>query len=93
MICFSPPYCEKYLMGYSLVRLVRPNTEELISRPFMGLLKIRWLLQDRMRTWDQSSAGLAWRRVGVVRRATATPPRRQGGGKMQHLKPTPSPVL
>ena len=37
---------------YSLVRLVVPNTEELISLPFMGLLKIRWLLQDRMRTWD-----------------------------------------
>ena len=37
-------------MKYSLVRLVWPNTEELISRPFMGLLKIRWLLQDRMRT-------------------------------------------
>ena len=35
-----------------LVRLVVPNTEELISRPFMALLKIRWLLQDRMRTWD-----------------------------------------
>ena len=31
---------------YSLVRLVRPNTEELISRPFMCLLKIRWLHQD-----------------------------------------------
>ena len=38
--------------SYSLVRLVVLNTEELISRPFMGLLKIRWLLQDRMRTWD-----------------------------------------
>ena len=40
---------------YSLVRLVVPNTEELISRlfnVFMGLLKIRWLLQDRVRTWD-----------------------------------------
>ena len=54
-----PPYCfyeiliQKFyrISGtYSLVRLVRPHTEELISRPFMGLLKIRWLLQDRMRT-------------------------------------------
>ena len=35
---------------YSLVRLVWPNTEELISRPFMGLWKIRLLPQDRMRT-------------------------------------------
>merc|ERR1711951_348798 len=26
--------------------------EELISRPLMGLLKIRWLLQDRMRASD-----------------------------------------
>ena len=31
---------------YSLVRLVWPNTEELISRPFTGLYKIRLLLQD-----------------------------------------------
>ena len=36
--------------NYSLVGLVWPNTEELISRPFMGLWKIRLLLQDRMRT-------------------------------------------
>ena len=35
---------------YSLMHLVRPNAEELISQPFMGLLKIRWLLQDRMRS-------------------------------------------
>ena len=35
---------------YSLMRLVLPNTEELISRPFMGLYKIRLLLRDRMRT-------------------------------------------
>ena len=35
---------------YSLVGLIWPNTEELISRPFMGLWKIRLLLQDRMRT-------------------------------------------
>ena len=33
---------------YSLVHLVWPNTEELISRPFMGLSKIRLLLQDHM---------------------------------------------
>ena len=33
---------------YSLVRLVWPNTEELISQPFMGLSKIRLLLQDSM---------------------------------------------
>ena len=38
------------LSTYSVVRLVRPNTEELISRPFFGLLKICWLLQDRRRT-------------------------------------------
>ena len=35
---------------YSLVRLVRPNTEELISRPLEGLLKIRLLFQDGMRS-------------------------------------------
>ena len=35
---------------YSLVRLVWQNTEELISRPFTGLYKIRLLLRDRMRT-------------------------------------------
>ena len=34
---------------YSLVRLVWPNREELISRPFAGLYKIRLLLRDRMR--------------------------------------------
>ena len=33
---------------YSLVRLVWPNTEELISRPFEGLQKIRLLSQDGM---------------------------------------------
>ena len=33
-------------LTYSLVRLVLPNTEELISRPFTGLYKIRLLLQD-----------------------------------------------
>ena len=32
------PIISLYL--YSLVRLVVPNTEELISRPFMALLKI-----------------------------------------------------
>ena len=31
---------------YSLMRLVLPNTEELISRPFRGLYKIRLLLRD-----------------------------------------------
>ena len=35
---------------YSLVRLVLPNTEMLISRPFTGLYKIRLLLWDCMRT-------------------------------------------
>ena len=33
---------------YSQVRLVWPNMEELISRPFMGLSKIRLLFQDSM---------------------------------------------
>ena len=46
-VCYQPVLDP---LIYSLVRLVRPNTEELISRPFLGLLKIRWLLQDRMRT-------------------------------------------
>ena len=32
------------------MRLVWPNREELISRPFAGLYKIRLLLRDRMRT-------------------------------------------
>ena len=41
-------YCS--LTDYSLVRLVWQNTEELISRPFTGLYKIRLLLRDRMRT-------------------------------------------
>ena len=36
--------------AYSLVRLVWQNTEELISRPFTSLYKIRLLLRDRMRT-------------------------------------------
>ena len=36
--------------SYSPVGLVWPNTEELISRPFSGLYKIRLLLRDRMRT-------------------------------------------
>ena len=31
---------------YSLVHLVWQNREELISRPFIGLLKIRLMLQD-----------------------------------------------
>merc|ERR1712020_635246 len=33
-------------LTYSLVHLVWPNTESLISQPFMGLSKIRLLLQD-----------------------------------------------
>ena len=43
-------YARVILSDYSLVRLVMPNPEELISRLSMGLLKIRWLLQDRVRT-------------------------------------------
>ena len=35
---------------YSLVRLVVPNTEELISQPLVGLSKIRLLFQDGMRS-------------------------------------------
>ena len=35
---------------YSLVGVVVPNTEMLISRPFAGLYKIRLLLRDCMRT-------------------------------------------
>ena len=35
---------------YSLVGLVLPKMEELISLPFVGLFKIRWLFQDRMST-------------------------------------------
>ena len=35
---------------YSLVGVVMPNTELLISRPFAGLYKIRLLLWDRKRT-------------------------------------------
>ena len=35
---------------YSCPCLVVPNTEELISRPFKGLWKIRLLLQDRLRS-------------------------------------------
>ena len=41
---------QKLWLCYSLVRLVWQNTEELISRPFTGLYKIRLLLRDRMRT-------------------------------------------
>ena len=37
---------EQRLNIYSLVRLVQPNTEMLISQPFTGLYKIRLLLQD-----------------------------------------------
>ena len=37
---------------YSLVGLVVPKVEELISLPFVGLFKIRWLFQDRMSTWN-----------------------------------------
>ena len=46
---FSCPISH-FLPMYSLVRLVWQNTEELISRPFTGLYKIRLLLRDRMRT-------------------------------------------
>ena len=42
--------CVKKLLKYSLVRLVWQNTEELISRPFADLYKIRLLLRDLMRT-------------------------------------------
>ena len=35
-------------MWYSLLRLVWPNTEEPYSRPFLGLSKIRLVLQDYM---------------------------------------------
>ena len=42
--------CRLLYILYSLVGLVWPNTEELISRPFTGLYKIRLLLQGRMRT-------------------------------------------
>jgi len=38
--------CFHILHKYSLVHLVWPNTESLISQPFMGLSKIRLLLQD-----------------------------------------------
>ena len=38
------------IMSYCLVGLVVPKMEELISRPFVGLLKFRWLVQDRMKT-------------------------------------------
>ena len=34
--------------SYSLFRLVWPNTEEPFSRPFLGLSKIRLVLQDNM---------------------------------------------
>ena len=40
----------QFSSSYSLVRLVWQNTEELISRPFAGVYKIRLLLRDRMRT-------------------------------------------
>ena len=36
------------LLVYSLFRLVWPNTEEPYSRPFLGLSKIRLVLQDHM---------------------------------------------
>ena len=41
---------KKTWTSYSLVRLVRPNTEELISRPLVGLSKIRLLFQDGTRS-------------------------------------------
>ena len=37
-------------MMYSLVHLVRPKMEELISQTLLGLFKIRLLFQDRMRS-------------------------------------------
>ena len=40
------------ILYYSLVRLVVPKTEELISRPLEGLLKIRLLFQDGMRSLE-----------------------------------------
>ena len=36
---------------YSLVRLVRPNTEELISRLFLDENSIRQLFWDRVNPW------------------------------------------
>ena len=45
--CLETGKRTKYLT-YSLVSLVLPNTEELISRPFMSLSKLQLLLQDRM---------------------------------------------
>ena len=41
---------DKKSCGYSLVRLVVPNTEELISWPLLGLFKIHFLFQDDMRS-------------------------------------------
>ena len=46
----STRYPKQFVLNYSLVGVVLPNTEMLISRPFAGQYKIRWLLQDRMRT-------------------------------------------
>ena len=42
---------------YSLVRLVRPNTEELISRPLVGLSKIRCCSRT---AWGPRSLEISW---------------------------------
>ena len=39
-----------YFFTYSAVRLVQPNTEELISQPLWGLFNIQLLFEDRMRS-------------------------------------------
>ena len=39
-----------YFSGYSCPSLVWPNTEELISRPFLGENRFWWVLQNRMST-------------------------------------------
>ena len=54
--CTNEPEYTLYLIidqRYSLVRLVLPNTEMLISLSFTGLYKIRLLLRDRMRPKEQ----------------------------------------
>ena len=46
----SEKFAVDSLHMYSLVHLVRPKLEELISRAFLGLFKIRLLFQDRVRS-------------------------------------------
>ena len=47
----SDPESDAYIdQVYSLVHLVRPKLEELISRALLGLFKIRLLFQDRVRS-------------------------------------------